>query len=483
MAGAAVITQIQGGPVQPQLQTQADGTPQAQKGRGEGEAQNQAKSATHGAKKASASAVGGAGGGVNTPVNVQETVASVNAGAAIAGLKPWSREWVFEGGIQNDPEMKPLLNPAEKVIPTELRGNSVIPLFPNMPSQTRGDAETATGELENSLSSMSESLKKLLNEAGATVETVAGHESANAKPMQVGAGGTGSLGGAEFVQLLNGAGAARGQTAGGDSRGSESGQRGQKQAQAEGVSSKKAGIQQPSLSDSFAAVRPARIKGAGLEMGNPREMHLGMGAVAKMGQDSIATPLKPEMTAHVVPGSMARERLTSDALAGIGGNIRNLTAQGGGEMRIRLKPENLGELHVRVVTSGKDVGLQIQASDEGARRVIEESMSYLRDSLATQNLSLGSVDVTVAKAESSFGAGNNGNEKNQASHQNGSQSFADSMGQNGRQGSQWNERGEATGNSVGPTRATSLRSQVGRGFDGGTTASRAAADGRIDVRA
>lgn len=105
---------------------------------------------------------------------------------------------------------------------------------------------------------------------------------------------------------------------------------------------------------------------------------------------------KIEVTGHVVKGAMAQDRLSTEALMGISTGVRNLASQGGGEIRIRLKPENLGELHLRVMTDGSRVGLKIQASDESARRVIEESIGYLKESLAAQNLSLGKVDLSIS---------------------------------------------------------------------------------------
>jgi flagellar hook-length control protein FliK len=85
-----------------------------------------------------------------------------------------------------------------------------------------------------------------------------------------------------------------------------------------------------------------------------------------------------------------------------------------------MNPGNLGELMIQVSTNGKDVGLKVKTADSTAKKVIEESLGALRDSLAQQSLSLGRVDVTLAsqnpssldsgagrdfaQAESQFGA-------------------------------------------------------------------------------
>jgi flagellar hook-length control protein FliK len=81
--------------------------------------------------------------------------------------------------------------------------------------------------------------------------------------------------------------------------------------------------------------------------------------------------------------------------------IQSLSIKGGGEMRVRLKPENLGELNLRVIANGNHVGLQIQASDERAKKIIEESLGYLKESLSAQKLSLGQVDLTVVGSQQS----------------------------------------------------------------------------------
>jgi|GEM_PF-3966690 len=67
------------------------------------------------------------------------------------------------------------------------------------------------------------------------------------------------------------------------------------------------------------------------------------------------------------------------------------------EMRIRLAPDHLGELSIKVSTRGSKVSLVVEASNHSAKEMIESSISSLREHLAAQNLSLASVDVAVSK--------------------------------------------------------------------------------------
>jgi len=109
---------------------------------------------------------------------------------------------------------------------------------------------------------------------------------------------------------------------------------------------------------------------------------------------SMSAPV--EVAGHVVQGTMSRDRLSTESVLNMSAGIREFAAAGGnGELRVRLKPDNLGELQVRVVTRGNDVGVQIRASDERSKAILEESLSHLRESLASQNLNLSSVDLSV----------------------------------------------------------------------------------------
>jgi flagellar hook-length control protein FliK len=104
----------------------------------------------------------------------------------------------------------------------------------------------------------------------------------------------------------------------------------------------------------------------------------------------------PVLTGNVIPGSMMKERLASESVINLSNQISSFAPKGGGEMRIRLNPDNLGELLIRVTTSGKDVGLKVQATRGEAKKILEESVMSLKDALSAQNLSLSRVDFTVA---------------------------------------------------------------------------------------
>jgi len=127
-----------------------------------------------------------------------------------------------------------------------------------------------------------------------------------------------------------------------------------------------------------------------------------------------------DVAAFVVPGGKSHERITTDGLMQISSGLHGISTQGGGEMRVRLMPDELGELHLRVITNGNGVGLQIHASSEKAKKIIEESLSFLKESLSAQHLSLNHVDVSLTGQSSA--QSNNSHSNSQGAADQGGQS-------------------------------------------------------------
>jgi hypothetical protein len=83
-------------------------------------------------------------------------------------------------------------------------------------------------------------------------------------------------------------------------------------------------------------------------------------------------------------------------LQGIRDGIVTVNQQGGGEMKIILRPEHLGEIRLKVVT-GKDgtVDISIQAENKEVADMIKGNAVDLEVALQDKNLVLSKVDVTV----------------------------------------------------------------------------------------
>lgn len=75
--------------------------------------------------------------------------------------------------------------------------------------------------------------------------------------------------------------------------------------------------------------------------------------------------------------------------------------KGGGEAKIQLNPEGLGEIHMKVSVNDGKVGIQMSAETKEAKKLIESSLNDLRSSLGEHKLSVGHVKVDVGNQASS----------------------------------------------------------------------------------
>ena len=430
---------------------------------------------------------------------------SVNAGSTIAGLKPWDHDWVFEGNpnMAAHPDVKPLIGPSNtEVEMAELqealgqfrqmagKQTAANPMSPDAAQvsqnlRSRGDLEAAiaaqadpaermhmaqvAGALAGNLGQQLKVMNGQILEESGDGPVPAGPTKSKVALLNGQLAGSSGLSGAEFMNTLS---AVRPVQQNGGQTGSESGQQDQGNMGSGGFSSR------PELRVIDGAKSSKGLyAGDDLLMSSPAAMHsLQPGAAA---QPQQVVPMM-QVAGHVVPGSMAQDQLAHDAIANVTNGIRNMTAQGGGEMRIRLKPENLGELHLRVVTQGNEIGIHIQATDDKAKKILQDSLGSLKDSLAAQNLTLGKVAIEVAKA----GGGHEA--RNDSSNQHASQQHARgeqfSLGQNA--GGNRNQREAQWNDPEGPAVAAKpLKSAAQASMATGNGSGARADDGRLDVMA
>lgn len=72
-----------------------------------------------------------------------------------------------------------------------------------------------------------------------------------------------------------------------------------------------------------------------------------------------------------------------------------LIKKGGGEMKVEMTPEGLGQIHMKVAVQDGKVNLQMQATSPEAKKALESGMSELKNSLAAHKLSMDHVKVDV----------------------------------------------------------------------------------------
>ncbi len=79
--------------------------------------------------------------------------------------------------------------------------------------------------------------------------------------------------------------------------------------------------------------------------------------------------------------------------------VRVLTTERRSEMRVRLWPPHLGELHVRIVHEGESLRVHLLAESGAAREMLQARLPELRYALAELNGTLNDVSVTVTAAD------------------------------------------------------------------------------------
>lgn len=465
----------------------------------------------------------------NLPLNstqlTQKPAVSLNTADRIAGLKPWSKEWVFNGEEGGNPSLRPLFQEqgrdvlipqASQDVPLAIlnsrRGETGMPLVKETSegalasSQLQAKAQTQPqvqsmaqllGELHAVVDEMphaKETVPHFSQTAFSPIETIQMQPARSVMPVV--------LSGSDYLETLRRVIEAEPRSSLGLPLDLKEGKVLQPQTSpavrvgAEASDqSRDAGVKNtPDLlwdaakeveSPAFQARMKKHNSG-----GKSDEFLSSLDALSASLVDGTNSPQgvnaqpvlfqktvlpKMELSGHVVPGSMTRERLTSETLIGLTNQMRHMSGAGGGEIRLHLKPDNLGEMRLRVITRGRDVALKIQASNASSKRVIEESLTYLKDTLATQNLNLGRVEVSVSQPhESTLARGGTENPWQQGGSN--LQQFDGWMGQSANQGGRNREAWDGSSESLPGAR-------VNPAVLKGTPSTRMAASGRLDVMA
>jgi hypothetical protein len=360
--------------------------------------------------------------------------------AAIEGTRSM-KEWVFDG-VEGNPNLRALFN-AKAGAQTGAQ-NGVMKGGENLLEQVQSDEQQVRGEMaldmgkavSNQPMASSQENSMLQGSGMSLPHAGLGHVSIERmqQPQVVHASGNSALSGGEFLSTLN--------LLKDGKAGSSMMSQGENGAGTSGREGGKAGLRAGAQLGEVKKTKLGIGSDAGFDAFSQNGATVGVSSSAMLsGTGAQVTGKSIEgqtsMQAQVTTGSMAQDRIASASLAGMSSNIRNITSQGGGEIRVKLHPENLGELHLRIVTDGKQVGIHVQASDDKARKILEESLSDLKDSLSKHQLSLGSVDFAVGQAQGAFSSDMGGDSRQNQSHQSFSGNMQDMMNSNGNHSNAW----------------------------------------------
>jgi flagellar hook-length control protein FliK len=93
------------------------------------------------------------------------------------------------------------------------------------------------------------------------------------------------------------------------------------------------------------------------------------------------------------------EPVIEQAVRGVLLSVRD----GASEMRVRMRPEHLGELHLRLVFKENVLSLDVSAQSTVVKSILESNLGQLRQSLHSNGVDVGKVSVTVEPDVSSGG--------------------------------------------------------------------------------
>ncbi|HEY8278958.1 MAG TPA: flagellar hook-length control protein FliK [Bdellovibrionota bacterium] len=96
-----------------------------------------------------------------------------------------------------------------------------------------------------------------------------------------------------------------------------------------------------------------------------------------------------------LPGADKPEEMRNVLLGEVGSSVALHAHKGGGEMRLVIHPDDMGELKLKVGTKNGKVEVEVTAQNEDVAKLIRGGSKELENSLREQNLSLAKLEVTV----------------------------------------------------------------------------------------
>ncbi len=112
----------------------------------------------------------------------------------------------------------------------------------------------------------------------------------------------------------------------------------------------------------------------------------------------VGWDLSPSKVAQAAPSQLAAPGSVSrppDFIIQLAGRMQVQIQSGGGELRLQLKPENLGRLEIRAESGASGVVARIVTESDAVKHYLENNLHTLHQSLQDQGLKIERIDVTV----------------------------------------------------------------------------------------
>lgn len=140
-----------------------------------------------------------------------------------------------------------------------------------------------------------------------------------------------------------------------------------------------------------------------------------------VGQNHSFTNAMKSTNAAAAPSLDSTNTDTQNSVDEVMNQAKYLVTKGGGEMTVKMSPEGMGEVHLKVILQEGKINIEMNTQDKSVKKLIEESLSDLKSSLASQQMKLDHVKINSVVAT--------GTENNTQMNSNQNQSFSNQQGQ------------------------------------------------------
>lgn len=138
-------------------------------------------------------------------------------------------------------------------------------------------------------------------------------------------------------------------------------------------------------------------EGSGSKEPGSLSMPTGTAAPVPLKLEDVAAALRANPAPVAAPIAMSPAE-KDENIRQIMNQAEYLIKRGGGEMKVEMSPEGLGQLQLKVLVQDGKVNVQMAAESSEAKKALESSISELRSSLAAHKLSVDHVKVDVVSA-------------------------------------------------------------------------------------
>jgi len=140
-------------------------------------------------------------------------------------------------------------------------------------------------------------------------------------------------------------------------------------------------------------------------------------------EHSLSTKTISLEGAYSAPGKVDYDALQEKLTQMVGRESEMLIGQGGGKLRIQLKPANLGKIDITVETNKDRVDVKLIAENAQVKDLIQNHLSDLKNGLGSQSLKLAHFNIDIQNASPSQFSGDQQHANQQRQNGQGNREF------------------------------------------------------------